>query len=71
MTNLYRMNEVVRMIRADGSATVVLEGERVDIGFVGAGKSGELIMVGGGYYVVSTLEGRKFNIAKGELVKVL
>jgi hypothetical protein len=49
-----RMNEIVKMIRANGSADLVLEGDIVTVGFQGAGT-----------------DGRKFNIAKGELVKVI
>jgi hypothetical protein len=66
----HRMNEIVKMIRAAGSATVVLRGEPVTIGFQGSAQQGELVMLGGGYYVVNTTDGRKFEIGKGQLVEV-
>lgn len=66
---MYRMNQIVKMIRLFGSADIILEGETVTVGFVDAGKSGELIMVNGGHYVVYA-HGRKFNIAKGQLISL-
>lgn len=64
------MNEIVKMIRKSGSVDLVLKGETVATGFASSGMTGSLIMVGGGYYFVTTTDGRKFEIAKGELVTV-
>lgn len=67
---MYRMNEIVKMIRRDGSADLLLGGDTVTVGFEGGGKLGTLIMLGGGYYFVRTTDGRRFDIGKGELVSV-
>ena len=67
----YRMNEIVKMIRAAGSVSLLLKGETVVVGFNGAGYEGTLVMVGGGYYIVNTEDGRKFHIGKGELIEVV
>ncbi len=67
---LYRMNMIAKLIRAHGSADLVLKGETIRTGFAGAGQPGTLVMVDGGYYVVTTEDGRKFNIGKGQLVEV-
>lgn len=67
---MYRMNEIVKMIRKSGAVDLILNGETVTVGFHGTGQEGTLIMVGGGYYKVSTTDGRKFEIAKGQLVKL-
>lgn len=67
----YRMNQIVKMIRANGSADLVLRGETITVGFEGAGQQGRLIMLGGGYYTVRTTDGRSFEVAKGELVTVV
>jgi len=64
------MNEIVKMIRKSGSVDLVLKGETITVGFADSGMTGSLIMLGGGYYVVTTECGRKFDIAKGELVTV-
>ena len=66
----YRMNEIVKMIRKDGSANVVLKGEVLTIGFQNSGRPGSLIMLGGGYYIVTMQDGRRFDVAKGQLVEV-
>ena len=70
MTTTARMNEIVKMIRKSGSANLVLESQTVTVGFQNAGHTGTLIMLGGGYYIVTTTDGRKFEIGKGELVQV-
>jgi hypothetical protein len=64
------MNEIVKMIRKSGSVDLVLKGETITVGFASSGMTGELIMLGGGFYIVTTTDGRKFEIAKGELVTV-
>ena len=65
---MYRMNEIVKMIRKSGSVALVLNGETIAVGFQGSGAQGELTMLGGGYYTVRTKDGRKFEVAKGQLV---
>lgn len=67
---MYRMNQIVKMIRTNGNATITLNGDTVTIGFQGGGQPGELTMLGGGYYTVRTTDGRKYDIAKGQLVTV-
>ena len=67
---MYRMNAIVKMIRKDGAATIVLNGEAIEIGFANSGRAGELVMLGGGYYIVSTADGRRLEIAKGQLIEV-
>ena len=66
-----RMNQIVKLIRRDGSAQVRLSGTTITIGFADSGHEGELVMVGGGYYFVTTKDGRKFDIAKGQLIEVI
>ena len=65
-----RMNEIVRVIRARGEAVVILNGDRVTIGFENAGKEGSLVMLGGGYSVVRTAS-KSYDVAKGELVETV
>lgn len=68
---MYRMNELVKMIRKAGSVDMILNNETVTVGFHGAGMTGTLVMLGGGYYIVTTTDGRKFEIAKGQLVNIV
>lgn len=70
--SVLRMNEIVKLIRKSETSSVdlVLSGETVTVGFQGSGKRGELVMLGGGYYIVTTVDGRKFDIGKGELIEV-
>lgn len=63
-----RMNEIVKDIRANGSADIVINGETITIGFVGSGHA-ELTMLGGGYYTVRTGD-RRIEIAKGQLIEI-
>lgn len=67
---MYRMNEIVKMIRKNGEATLILDGQTVTIGFADSGKPGTLTMLGGGYYTVRMTDGRRFSIAKGELINL-
>jgi hypothetical protein len=66
----YRMNEIVKMIRKANSVTMILKGEAIEVGFADSGNAGTLVMLGGGFYIVRTEDGRKFDIAKGELVNI-
>lgn len=61
---------VVKLIQKNGSADLILGGEKVKVGFEGKGHPGKIIMVEGGHYKVTTADGKKFDIAKGEHVKV-
>jgi hypothetical protein len=71
-TRHHRPNAIVKMIRKSptGSVNLVLNGETIAVGFDNGGDHAALIMVNGGYYVVRAQDGRKFDIAKGELVAV-
>jgi hypothetical protein len=69
-TTAARMNEIVKHIRKNGSADLVFNGETVTVGFQGS-EHAVLTMLGGGYYTVTTLCGRKLPVAKGELVTVV
>ncbi len=64
-----RMNEIVKTIHKSGEATLVLAGRTIVVGFSGAGKEGTLTMLGGGYYTVKATDGKRYEIAKGELVE--
>lgn len=68
---MYRMNEIVKMIRANGSARIVIDNETIRIGFADGGHGGVLTMLSGGYYTVRTWDGRRVEIAKGQLVEVI
>jgi hypothetical protein len=71
---LLRMNEIVEIIRAEGSANLVLHGEVFTIGFEYTDNPNWLTMRGGGYYTVHVngYEGtRKIPIAKGQLCRVV
>lgn len=61
---------VVKLIQKNGSADLILGGEKIKVGFEGKGHPGKLIMVEGGHYKVTTTEGKKFDLAKGQHVKV-
>lgn len=67
---MYRMNEIVKMIRANGSADLNLGGGDITVGFQGSGHEGELTMLGGGYYTVTRRDGTKIPVAKGELINL-
>ncbi len=67
---MYRMNEIVKMIRTAGSADIIIAGETITIGFEGSGQHGTLTMLGGGYYTVRTWDGRRIEIAKGQLIEI-
>lgn len=71
MTTTMTMTNICKLIRKNGSAIVTLKGEAVEIGFEGMEKQGTLVMLGGGYYKVSHVDGRKFDIAKGERITVV
>lgn len=67
---------VTKIINKDGSAHLFLGGKTVEVGFHGQGKEGTLTFVPGmgtgtGHYVVTTKDGEKYQIGKGENVKVL
>lgn len=64
------MNEIVKIIRANGSADLRIGGGDVTVGFHGSGHEGILTMLGGGYYTVRTEDGRAIEIAKGQLIEV-
>jgi hypothetical protein len=59
---------IAAMIRRNGSADLMLGGKKVTVGFQGGGHEGSLVMVSGGHYVVTTTDGKKHNLAKGQLV---
>lgn len=61
---------VAALIRKNGSADLILGGKKVTTGFSGKGHEGELVMAPGGHYVVTTKDGTKHNLAKGQLVQV-
>jgi hypothetical protein len=61
---------VVKIIQKNGSADLILGGEKIKVGFEGKGHPGKLIMVEGGHYKVTTTDGKKFDLAKGQHVKV-
>lgn len=65
-----RMNQVVKIIRKNGSVDLVLNDEVITVGFYRTGTPAMLVMLDGGYYIVTTVDGRKFDIAKGEMVVV-
>jgi hypothetical protein len=61
---------VAAKIKKDGSADLILGGKKVKVGFDGSGHEGTLVMVPGGFYVVTTTSGEKYNLGKGEHVTV-
>jgi 8-oxo-dGTP pyrophosphatase MutT (NUDIX family) len=61
---------VAALIRKDGSADLMLGGKKVTVGFAGGSHEGKLEMVPGGHYVVTTKDGTKHSLAKGQLVTV-
>jgi hypothetical protein len=67
MMNMRRMNEIVKDIRANGSATVKMGDKAIEIGFANSGHA-ELTMLGGGYYTIRDLNGDRYEIAKGQLI---
>jgi hypothetical protein len=69
MIQHHRANVIVKQIRANGYADLVLNGQVIRTGFQGSGHA-ELVMVGGGYYSVRTLDGHRIEIGKGELIAV-
>jgi len=61
---------VAALIRKNGSADLMLGGKKVTVGFAGGSHEGKLEMVPGGHYVVTTKDGTKHQLAKGQLVTV-
>lgn len=61
---------VAGLIRKDGSVDLMLGGKKITTGFAGKGHEGELTMAPGGHYVVTTKDGTKHNLAKGQMVTV-
>lgn len=61
---------VAAKIRKDGSADLILGGKKVTVGFAGGGHDGTLTMAPGGHYFVTTKDGTKHDLAKGQLVQV-
>jgi 8-oxo-dGTP pyrophosphatase MutT (NUDIX family) len=61
---------VAGLIRKNGSADLVIGGKTITTGFHGTGHEGTLTMAPGGHYVVTTSDGTKHTLAKGQMVTV-
>jgi hypothetical protein len=57
---------VAKIIQKYGSADLMIGGKKVTVGFEGSGHPGKLVMAPGGHCVVTTPDGTKHNIAKGQ-----
>jgi ADP-ribosyltransferase exoenzyme len=66
---------LTKIINKEGAADVMLGGKKITVSYEGA-HEGTLTFVtplgkGGGHYVVTTKDGEKYHLGKGELIKVI
>ncbi len=60
-------SKICPMIRNSGFVDIIHGNETIRVGFQGSGHA-TLTMLGGGYYAVTTGDGRRIAFGKGELI---